>query len=165
MMLLKCCTQYASKFGKQQWPQQWKRSVFISISKKGNAKKCSNHHTNEFFSHNNKVMLKFSKPSFNSTWTENFQMFKLDSEKIEELEVKLPTSFGSLKKQENSRKTPTSAFLTTPKPLTVISQQTVKILQGMGIPDHFTCLLRNPYVRQEATVRTGHGITDWFQVG
>ena len=92
----------------------------------------------------------------------NFQIYKLA---LEQVEIKLPTSFGSLKKQENSRKTPTSAFLSTPKPLTVVSQQTVKILQEMGIPDHFTCLLRNPYVHQEATVRTGHGTTDWFQIG
>ena len=66
-----------------------------------------------------KVILKFCKPGFNSTWTENFQMFKLDLEKAEEPEIKLPTSIGSLKKQESSRKTSTSALLTTSKPLTV----------------------------------------------
>ena len=62
---------------------------------------------------------KYSKPGFNSTWTVNFQMFKLDFEKAEEPEIKLPTSVGSLKKQESSRKTSTSALLTMPKPLTV----------------------------------------------
>ena len=95
----------------------------------------------------------------------NFQMFKLDLEKTEESEIKLPTSAGSLKKQEGSRKTSTSALLTMPKPLTVWLTTNWKILQEMGIPDHLTCLLRNLYVSQEATVRTGHGTTDWFQIG
>ena len=83
----------------------------------------------------------------------NFQMLKLDLEKAEEPEIKLLTSVGSSKKQESSKKTSTSVLLTMPKPLCV-SQQTVKILQEMGIPDHLTCLLRNLYVGQEATVRT-----------
>ena len=106
---------------------------------------------------------KFSKPGFNSTWTMNFQMFKLDLEKAEEPEGKLPTSIGSWKKWESSRKTSTSAFLTMPKPLTVWITINWKILKEMGIPDHLICLLRNLYVGQEATVRTGHGTTDWFQ--
>ena len=87
-------------------------------------------------------------------------MFQLDLEKAEEPEIKLPTSAGSSKKQESSRKTSISALLITPKPLTVW-----KILQQMGIPDHLTCLLRNLYAGQEATVRTGHGTIDWFQIG
>ena len=91
-------------------------------------------------------------------------MFKLDLEKAEEPEVKLP-SIGSLKKQESSRKTSTSALLITPKPLTVWITINWKILQEMGIPDHLTCLLRNLYAGQEATVGTGHGTTDWFQIG
>ena len=92
-------------------------------------------------------------------------MFKLDLEKAEEPEIKLPTSIGSLKKQESSRKTSTSALLTTQKPLTLWITIIWKILKEMGIPDHLTCLLRNLYVGQEATVRTGHGTTDWFQIG
>ena len=89
----------------QQWPQDWKRSVFIPIPKKGNAKGCSNYRTSAFISHTSKVMLKFSKPGFNSMWTVNFQMFKMDIEKAEESEIKLPTSVGLSKKQESSRKT------------------------------------------------------------
>ena len=86
-------------------------------------------------------------------------------EKAEEPEIKLPTSVGSLKKQESSRKTSISAFLTMPKPLTVwITINCGKFLE-MGIPDHLTCLLRNLYAGQEATVRTGHGTTGWFQLG
>ena len=81
----------------------------------------------------------------------NFQMFKLDLEKAEEPEIKLPTSAGSLKKQESSRKTSTSALLTMPKPLTVWITTNWKILQKMVIPDHLTGLLRNLYAGQEAT--------------
>ena len=95
----------------------------------------------------------------------NFQMFKLVLEKAEEPEIKLPTSVGSLKKQESSRKTSISALLTMPKPSTVWITINWTILKEMGIPDHLTCLLRNLYAGQEATVRTGHGTTDWFQIG
>ena len=92
-------------------------------------------------------------------------MFKLVLEKAEEPEIKLPTSTGSWKKQESSRKTSTSALLTMPKPLTVWVTINWKIPKEMGIPDHLTCLLRNLYAGQEATVRTGHGTKDWFQIG
>ena len=84
----------------------------------------------------------------------NFQMFKLDSEKAEEPESKFPTSTGSLKKQEDSRKTSTSALLTPPKPLTVWITTNWKILKEMGVPDHLICLLVKLYAGQEATVRT-----------
>ena len=87
-------------------------------------------------------------------------MFKLDFKKAEEPEIKLPTSTGSSKKQENFRKTSISALLTTPKPLTVWITTNWKILKEMGVPDHLTCLLRNLYAGQEATVRTGHRTTD-----
>ena len=92
-------------------------------------------------------------------------MFKLDLEKAEEPEIKLLASARSSKKQENSRKTPISALLTTPKPLTVWITSMWKILQGIRIPDHLTCLLRNLHTGEEATVRTGHGTTGWFQTG
>ena len=92
-------------------------------------------------------------------------MFKLVFEKAEEPEIKLPTTAGSSRKQESSRKTSISALLTMPKPLTVWITINWKILTEMGIPDHLTCLLRNLYAGQEATVRTGHGTIDWFQIG
>ena len=95
----------------------------------------------------------------------NIQIFKLDLEKAQEPQIKLPTSAGSSKKQENSRKTSTSALLTAPKCLTVWITINWKILKEMIIPDHLTCLLRNLSAGQEATVRTGHGTTDWFQIG
>ena len=108
----------------QQWPQDWKRSVFISIPKKGNAKESSNYHTVALISH-----------------------------------------VGSSKKQESSRKTSSSALLTMPKPLIVWITTNWKILQEMRIPCHLTRLLGNLYSGQEATVRTGHGTTDCFQIG
>ena len=95
----------------------------------------------------------------------HFQIFKLILGKAEEPEIKLPTIAGSLKKQDSSKKPSISALLTTLKPLTVWVTINWKILKEMGIPDHVTCLLRNPYAGQEAAVRTGHGTTDWFQIG
>ena len=93
-------------------------------------------------------------------------MFKLVLEKAEEPETKLPTFAGSLKKQESSRKTSISAWLTIAKAFDCVDHDKLwKILKEMGIPDHLTCLLTNLYAGQEATVRTGHGTTDWFQIG
>ena len=86
-------------------------------------------------------------------------MFKLDLEKAEEPEIKLPTSITTY------RRTSTFALLNTIKPLTVDHNKLRKILQELEIPDHIACLLKNLYVGQEATVRTGHGTTDWFQTG
>ena len=96
-----------------------KRSVFIPITKKGNAKECSNNHMITLISHASKVMLKILQASFSNTWTVNIQMFKLVLEKAEKPEIKLPTSAGSLKNQESSKKTSISPLLAMPKPLTV----------------------------------------------
>ena len=92
-------------------------------------------------------------------------MFKLVLEKAEEPKIKLPTSAGSWKKQESSRKTYISVLLTAKAFDCVDHNKLWKILKEMGIPDHLTCLLRNLYAGQEATVRTGHGTTGWFQIG
>ena len=86
-------------------------------------------------------------------------MYRLDLEKAEEPEVKLPVSFGSQKKQGNPRKTTTYASLTILKPFTVWITTNWKILKEKGIPDHFICFLRNLYAGQEATIRTLHGTT------
>ena len=91
--------------------------------------------------------------------------FLLVLEKAEEPEIKLPTSAGSSKKQESARKTSISALLTAKDFDCVDHNKLWKILEEMGIPNHLTCLLRNLYAGQEATVRTGHGTTDWFQIG
>ena len=94
-------------------------SVFIPISKKDNAKECANCHTIVFISQASKVVLKILQARLQQYVNMNFQMFKLDLEKAEEPEIKLPTSIGSSKKQKSSRKTSTSALLTTPKLLSV----------------------------------------------
>ena len=96
----------------------------------------------------------------------NFQMFKLDFEKAEEPEIKLPTSDGSLKKQGSSRKISISALWTMPKACDCVDHNKLwKILKEMGIQNHLTRLLRNLYAIEEAAVRTGRGTTDWFQIG
>ena len=106
----------------RQWPQDWKRSVFIPIPRKGNAKECSNYRTIALISYSGKVMLRILQArlqQYHEPLTVNFQMLKLDLEKAEEPEIKFPTSTGSSKNQESSRKTSISALLTMPTPLTV----------------------------------------------
>ena len=90
-------------------------------------------------------------------------MFKLDLEKVEEPEIKLPTSVGSSKKQESSRKNIYFCFVDYAKVFVWITTNW-KILKETGIPDHLTCLLRDLCAGVEATVKTGHGTTDWFQI-
>ena len=109
---------HLSSFRLQQ-PQDWKRSIFIPIPKKGNAKEYSNYCTVILISHTSKVMLKILQARLQQYVNVNFQMFKLDLEKAEEQEIKLPTFAGSSKQQESSRKTSVSALLTMPKPLTM----------------------------------------------
>ena len=92
-------------------------------------------------------------------------MFKLVLEKAEEQEIKLPTSAGSWKKQESSRKNLYFCFIDYAKAFDCVDHNKLwKIMKEMGIPDHLTCLLRNLYTGQETTVRTGHETTDWFQM-
>ena len=135
----------------QQRSQDWKRSVFIPIPKKGNAKECSKYCTVALISHASKVILKILQEDFNSTWTVKFQVFKLDLEKTEEPDIKLQTSIGSSKKQESCRNTSSSALLTMSKPLTVwITTNCGKFFE-MGVPDHLTCLLRNLYAGKESS--------------
>ena len=99
-------------------------------------------------------------------WTVNFQIFNLDLEKEEEPEVKLPTSTGTSKKQQSSSKNIYFCSIDYAKSFGCVDHNKLwKILKDMGISDHLSCLLRNLYAGQEATVRTGHGIADWFQIG
>ena len=140
-------------------------SVFIPIPKKGNAKECSNYHTIVLISHASKVMPKILQARIQQYVNRELPDVQAGFKKTEEPEIKLSTCAGSWKKQESSRKTSISALLTLPKPLTVDHNKLWKILQEMGIPEHLICLLRNLYAGQEATVRTGHGTTDWVQIG
>ena len=129
----------------------------------GNAKESSNHHTTALISHTSKVMFKILQARL--LQYVNFQMFKLVLEKAEEPEIKLRTSARSLKKQE-SQKNIYFCFTDYAKAFDCVDHNKLwRILQEMGIPDHLTCLLRNLYAGQEATVRTGHGTTNWFQIG
>ena len=120
MMLWKCCTQYVKKFGKLSSGHMAGKGQYSFQSQRKsmpkNAQTTAQLHSSHMLL---KYCSKFSKPGFNNMWTVNFQMFKLGLEKAEEPETKLPTSVRSLKKQESSRKTSTSALLTMPKPLTV----------------------------------------------
>ena len=91
-------------------------------------------------------------------------MYKLVLEKAEESEIKLPTSTGSQKKQGNSRKTSNFCFINYSKDFNRVDHNKLENSLEVGIPDHLTCLLRNLYAGQEATVRTRHGTTDWFKI-
>ena len=140
------------------------RSVYVPIPKKGHAKECSNYCTTALISHASKVCSKFSKPGFNSMWTVNFQMFKLNLEKAEKPKIKLPTSIGSLKKQKSSRKTSISALLTMPNPLTVwINKLENSERDGNTRPPYLPP--EKSVCRPRSTVRTRHGTMDWFQIG
>ena len=134
-----------------------------SSLKKGNVKVCSNYCTIALISHASKVMLKILQVNFQQYMNRNFQIHRLDLEKAEEPEIKLQTSVGSLKKQENSRNV-YFIFIDYSKAFDCVDHNKAwKILQEMGIPDNLTCLLRNVYAGQEATVRTRHGTRNWFK--
>ena len=151
----------------QQWPQDWKRSVFIPIPKKGNAKECSNYHTIALISHTSKVMLKILQARLQQYVNHELPDVQVSFRKGKGTRGQIANICWIIKKQESSRKTSISALLTMPKPLTVwITRNCGKFLKEMGLPDHLTCLLRNLYAGQEATVRTGQGTTDWlFHLG
>ena len=109
---------------------------------------------------------KSSKLGFNSTWIKNFQMFKVNLKKAEEPEIKLPTSVGSQEKAREFQKNTYFCFIDYAKAFDCVDHKKLcKIPKDMGIPDHLTCLLRNLYTGQEATVRTRHGTMDWLKIG
>ena len=156
-MLSKCCTQYASKFGKHNGHRTGKGQFSFQLQRKAlpkNDQTTAQLHSSHTLA---KQCSKFSKPGFNSTWTVNFQMFKLDIEKVKEPEIKLPTSVGSLKKQESSREISTSALLTMPKPFIVwITVNCGKFFKRWEYQTTWPALWENLYAGQEAIVRTGH---------
>ena len=166
MMLLKRCTQHDRKFGKLNSGHRTGKGQFLFQSPRKvmskNVQAAIQLHSFHMLA---RLCLKSFKLGFSGMCTKNFQMFKLDLEKAGEREIKSSISTGSWRKQGNSRKTSTSASLTMLKSLTVWITTNWKVLKEMGIPDHLTCLLRNLYPGQEATVRTGHGTTDRFKIG
>ena len=146
----------------QQWPQDWKWSVFIPIPKKGNAKEYSNYCTIALISHTSKVMLKILQARLQQYVNRELPDVQAGFRKGRGTRDQIANIHWIMeKKQETSRKASISALLTMPRPLTVDHNK----LKETGIPDHLISLLRNLYAGQEATVRTGHAKTDWFQVG
>ena len=166
-MLWKCCTRYASIFGKLSSGHRTGRDQFsLQSQRKAIAKKCSNYHTISFISNTTKIMHKILQARLQQYMNCERPDVQVGFREGRGIRDQLPTSIGSLKKQESSRKTSTSGLLTMPKSLTMwITTNCGKFLKQMGITDHLTCLLRNLYAGQEATVRTRHGTTDWFQIG
>ena len=144
----------------QQWPQDWKRSVFIPNPKKGNAKECSNYCTIALISHTTKVMLKILQARLQQYMNREFPDVQAGFRKARGPEIKLPTYVGSSKKQK-FWKNIYFCFLDYAKAFDSVDHNKLwKILKEMGIPDHLICLLKNLYAGQEATFRTGHGTTD-----
>ena len=145
----------------QQWPQDWRRSVFISIPKKGNAKECSNYYTMVLISHASKVMVKILQARLQQYMNQELPDVQAGFRKGRGTRNQI----ANIQKRENPKKTSISASLTTLKLLTVWIITNWKILKEMGIADHRTCLLRNLYAGREATVITRHGTMHWFQMG
>ena len=145
--------------------QSYGFSVFIPIPKKGSAKECSNYGTIALISHSSKVLLKILQARLQQYVNCELPDVQDGFKKGRGTSDQIANICWIIKKQESSRKTSISALVTTPKPFTVWITTNWKILREIGIADHLTCLLRNLYAAQEATVRTGHGTTDWFQIG
>ena len=163
-MLLKCSTQYASKFGKLgSGHRTGKGPVFIPIPKKGNAKECSDYLTIALISHASKVMLKILQATLQQYMNREFPGVQAGFRKGRGTRDQIANICWIIEKQENFRKTSTSSTML--KSLTVWIATNWKILKEMRIPDHLTCLLRNLHAGQEATFRTRYGTMDWFQIG
>ena len=149
----------------QQWPQDWKRSVFIPMPKKGNAKECSNYCTIALISHDSKIVLKFLEVRLQQYVNHELPDVQAGFRKGRRTRDQIATAAGSWKKQE-FQKNIYFCFIDYAKAFDCVDHNKLwKILKEMGIPDHLTCLLRNLYAGKEATVRTGCGTTDWFQRG
>ena len=150
----------------QQWPQDWKRSVFIPIPKKGNAKECSNYHTIALISHASKVMLKILQARLQQYMNRELPDVQAGFRKGRGTRDQIANICWIIKKAREFQKNIYFCFIDYAKAFDCVDHNKLwKILKEMGIPDHLTCLLRNLYAGQEATVRTGHGTTDWFQIG
>src|SRR5574337_1003193 len=154
-----------AKFKTQQSALDWKRSVFTPIPKKGNAKECSNYRTIALISHASKVMLKILQARLQQYVNGELPNVQAGFRKGRGTRDQIANIRWIMEKAREFQKNIHFALLTMPKPLTVWFTINWKILKEMGIPDHLICLLRNLYAGQEATVRTGHGTTDWFPIG
>uniref|UniRef100_A0A4W2BMU9 RNA-directed DNA polymerase n=1 Tax=Bos indicus x Bos taurus TaxID=30522 RepID=A0A4W2BMU9_BOBOX len=150
----------------QQWPQDWKRSVFIPIPKKGDAKECSNYRTIALISHASKVMLKILQARLQQYVNRELPDVQASFRKGRGTTDQIANIRWIMEKAREFQKNIYFCFIDYAKAFDCVDHNKLwKILKEMGIPDHLTCLLRNLYAGQEATVRTGHGTTDWFQIG
>ena len=148
----------------QQWPQAWNRSVFISIPKKGNAKKCSNYRTISLISHASKVMLKILQARLQQYMNCELPYVQAGFRKGRGTRDQI-ANIRCIKKQE-FLKSIYFCFIDYAKAFDCVDHNKLwKIPKEMRIQDHLLCLLRNLYAGQEATVRTGYGTTDWLQIG
>ena len=150
----------------QQWPQEWKRSLFIQIPRKGNAKECSNYCTVALISHASKVMLKSLQASLQQYVNHEFPDLEAGFIKGRGTRDQIANIHWIIKKAREFQKNIYFCFIDYAKALDCVDHNKLwKILKEIGLPDHLTCLLRNLCAGQEATVRTGHGTTDCFQTG
>ena len=149
----------------RQWPQDWKRSVFIPIPKKGNAQECY-YHTIELISHTSKVMLKILQARLQQYVNCKLPDVQAGFRKGRRTRDQIANIRWIIEKAREFQKNIYFCFIDYDKAFDCVDYNKLwKILKQMRIPDHLTCLLRNLYSGQEATVRTGHGTTDWFQIG
>ena len=150
----------------QQWPQDWKRSVFIPIPKKSNDKECLNYRTITFISHTSIVMLKIIQARLQQYMNHEIPCVQARFRKDRKTRDQTANIHWIIEKARKFQKYLYFCFIDCAKAFDCVDQNKLwKSLKELGIPDHLTCLLRNLYAGQEATVRTGHGTTDWFQIG
>ena len=150
----------------QQWPQNWKRSVFIPVPKKGNAKECSNYCTVALISYASKVTLKILQARFQQYVNHELPDVQAGFRKGRGTRDQIAKIHWIIEKMREYQRNICFCFIDYAKAFDCVDHSKLwKILKEMGIPDHLTCLLRNLYASPERTVRTGHGTTDWFQIG
>ena len=150
----------------QQWPQDWKRSVFISVPKKGSANECSNYCTIVLISHVGKVMLKILQARLQQYVDRKLPDVQAGFRKGRGARDQFSNIHWIIGKAREFQKNLYLCFIDNAKAFDCVDHNKLwKILKEIGMPDHLTCLLRNLYAGQEAAVTTGHGTTDWFQIG
>ena len=149
-----------------EWSQDWKRSVFIPVPKKGNAKECSNYHTTALISQASKVMFKNFQARLQQYMKCELPDVQAGFRKGRGTKDQIANICWIIKKAKEFQKNIYFSFIDYAKAFDCVDHNKLwKIMKEMGIPDHLTCLLRNLYAGQEATVRTRHGTTDWFKMG
>src|SRR5574337_1419138 len=166
MVLLKCCTQYASKFGKLSSGHRTGKVSFHSNPKERQGKECANYHTTALISHASKVMLKILQARLQQYVKRKLPVVQAGFRKARGTRDQIANIRWIMEKAIEFQKNIYFCFIDYAKAFDCVDPNKLwKILKEMGIQDHLTCLLRKLYAGQEATVRNGHGTTDWFQTG